>query len=1098
MSQDREASRAGPRTVEYPPVHGSGESHVTTESVHLLEQNPRSYIPWTRLTIPQQSDTHLKRERLVDQIHHWIDRKLLLIRAPAGYGKTSLLVELAQETDLEICWYTIEEQDSDVSVFLTYLVASVARRFPSFGQRTTRLLQSLGGQIHTQLRVCASTLADEILTTVPDYFFLILDDYHALAGDSYVHELVRLLLDFMPEQCHLIISSRTVPPLPLIRLAARQQMAAIGVDELRFSEPEIQQLASQKLGRTVSADQIHSLARHTDGWITAIWLSANMGWEAFLDRNRSMTAGLTETGIYDYLMSEVFDLQPAEVQVFLLYTSILSEMTLSLCNELLGRDCRDVLHTVEQQNLFISRVEEVGVETGYRYHPLFRDFLQARLHEEAGSLYAELNARAAESHAARQNWRTAIHHNIQAGRFALVRQIILLHYDELDSAGLKESMVQWIDAIPAEHTSPDLQVRRAQLATELGQIDTALRLYTNALIFYESLGNVSGQSRTLIERSLALSKINRYADAIQDCQQALALLTDQEDALSLSGRAYRYLGRFYGETGDPDSALQYLTLARECWQRSGEAPVRMARLAQDLGMVYELRGQYMAAIRQYTETLPIWAQLGNDGEVAFVLNSIGVVRHRLGEYRVALEVLREALQKSRDCGAIRAEAYALASLGDLHRDLGQLAQAAQYYDQAVAKAAIVEEAYLSSYIANAHTETLYLTGKVELAQAEIERALSEGTVPKFYEARYRLTLAATYLAQRKSEQARQELETVLVSPDVRNDLAFRGHLQLAEAAMLEDHPQETSAHLHTAFQLAQDAGLTQPLSVESLRYKPVLLFAAERMGQTQELTRWLAAAGELEQIRQELGEAEPKAAQPLSYPVVEVTALGGSTVLLDGAPVVWRTTHAKELFLYLLSHPNGQTKEQIGAVIWPEHSAAKLFSIFRSTLFRLRKALYPDAIVFENEQYYLNPRAQRTYDVEAFEREVSKGEAADSPVQRAYHYRRAVDLYHGPFLADLYVDWITPLRDLLQARYLHALTFVAGFYLERQHYTRAIEYARRILEVDEYYEIAYYLLVRAYSRSGQRPQARRIFAQCRDMLAEFGLSPQKTWEELSL
>jgi len=1078
-------------------VHGSGENQVTTEPVHLLEQNPQSYIAWTRLTIPQQSDTHLKRERLVDQIHHWIDRKLLLIRAPAGYGKTSLLVELAQETDLEVCWYTIEEQDSDVSVFLTYLVASIARRFPTFGQRTTRILQNLGGQIHTQLRVCASTLADEILNNVPDYFFLILDDYHTLTSDSYVHEFARLLLDFMPEQCHLIISSRTVPPLPLIRLAARQQMAAIGVDELRFSEQEIQQLASKKLGRTVTADQVHSLARHTDGWITAIWLSANMGWEAFLDKNRSMTAGLTETGIYDYLMSEVFGLQPKDVQLFLLYTSVLSEMTLSLCDELLGRDCRDTLHTVEQQNLFISRVEEVGVETGYRYHPLFRDFLQARLREEAGPLYVELNTRAADSHATRQNWRTAIHHNIQAGRFALVRQTVLLHYDELDSAGLKESMVQWIDAIPAEHTSPDLQVRRAQLATELGQIDTALRLYTNALIFYESQGNVSGQCRTLIERSFALSKINRYADAIQDCQQALALLADEEDTDSLSGRAYRYLGRFYGETGDPDSALQFLTLAHECWRRSNEAPVRMARLAQDLGMVYELRGQYMAAIRQYTETLPIWTQLRNDGEVAFVLNSIGVVRHRLGEYKVALEVLREALQKSRDCGAIRSEAYALASLGDLYRDLGQFVQAARYYDQAADRAAIIEEAYLSSYTANARTEILYLTGEVDLAQAEIEHVLSEGTLPKLYEARYRLTLAATYLAQRKSERARQELESVLVSPDVHNDLAFRGHLQLAEAAMLEDHPQETSAHLHTAFQLAQEAGLAQPLSVESVRYKPVLRFVAERMGQTQELTRWLAAAGELEQVRKELGEAEVQVADSTSYPALEVTALGGSAVLMDGTPVVWRTTQAKELFLYLLSHPNGQTKEQIGALLWPDHSAAKLFSIFRSTLFRLRKALFPDAIVFENEQYSLNPRAERGYDAEAFEREISKGEAADNPVQKAYHYRRAVDLYHGPFLADLYADWITPLRDLLQARYLHALTFVAGFYLERQHYTRATEYARRILEVDEYYEIAYYLLIQAYARSGQRPQAKRIFARCRDMLAEFGLSPQKTWEELS-
>jgi two-component SAPR family response regulator len=216
----------------------------------------------------------------------------------------------------------------------------------------------------------------------------------------------------------------------------------------------------------------------------------------------------------------------------------------------------------------------------------------------------------------------------------------------------------------------------------------------------------------------------------------------------------------------------------------------------------------------------------------------------------------------------------------------------------------------------------------------------------------------------------------------------------------------------------------------------------------------------------------------------------------DGVLVSWRTTQAKELFFYLLSQPSGQTKEQIGAAIWPEHSSAKLFSIFRSSLFRLRKALFPEIVLFENERYRLNPEVECRYDVTAFEREFSRAMLADNPVQKAYRYRRALDLYLGEYLSDLYSTWLLPQREALRVRQLQALLFLAELQLERGQYAQAIELARQILSVDEYHEAAHYVLVRSYVASGQRPQAKRIYERCRQMLATFDLRLQKSWEEL--
>jgi two-component SAPR family response regulator len=321
-------------------------------------------------------------------------------------------------------------------------------------------------------------------------------------------------------------------------------------------------------------------------------------------------------------------------------------------------------------------------------------------------------------------------------------------------------------------------------------------------------------------------------------------------------------------------------------------------------------------------------------------------------------------------------------------------------------------------------------------------------------------------------------------------------MQLAQVAMQQNQPAETSAHLHTAFQLARDAGLIQPLCVESLNRMQVLRFAVKQGHKTDELDRWMAAARELERVRKDLARTPALPANDKIQPELSIHALGASSVIIDGETVSWRTTQAKELFFYLLTHPSGQTKEQIGLALWPDHSQAKLFSIFRSSLFRVRKATFSELIQFKDDQYALNPEISFAYDVADFESETSKGDLANTAVQRAYHYRRAVDLYKGMFLEDLYVDWVTSIREGLQNQYLQALTFLAKFNLERARYPRAIDFARRIIAVDEYYEIAYYLLIQAYAKSGQRPQAKRIYAQCRDMLAGFGLSPQKRWEEL--
>jgi two-component SAPR family response regulator len=513
-------------------------------------------------------------------------------------------------------------------------------------------------------------------------------------------------------------------------------------------------------------------------------------------------------------------------------------------------------------------------------------------------------------------------------------------------------------------------------------------------------------------------------------------------------------------------------------------------------MACETQNRFVSAIEEYTRALDIWTRMNNDGGIAEALNGIGVCRHRLGQYRSALAMLRDALQKSRAGGRVRVEAYTLASLGDLCHDLGQFTQALTYYDLSHQKAAGIGETYLTSHIASARVESLCMAGDTDRAQREVDQALSAAGLSWPAEARCRLALASALLAQRNTARARQEVESALAFGGGTPGVSFRGQMRLAQIAALEHRSQATFEHLRAAFEIACEAELGQPLSVEALHYLPALELANTENPSPQ-IDRWIASARELEQTRRHLADEVSSEASGVRHPELQIQSLGSSEVLKDGQPVSWRTKQAKELFFYLLTHPEGQTKEQIGAAIWPEHSQARLFSIFRSSLFRLRKALFSDVVLFDENRYRIDPQVCVHHDALVFEQAISKGDRADNPVQKAHRYRQAIGLYKGRFLADLSNDWIVAMRESLLVRYLQALTFLAELRLERKDYPQAIERARQVLEADELHEAAYYLLVQAYARSGQRPQAKRIYDQCARMLAEYGLSPQKSWDELS-
>ncbi|MEW5718841.1 MAG: hypothetical protein AB1817_09460, partial [Chloroflexota bacterium] len=428
----------------------------------------------TKILLPSKRTHLLHRSRLVNFLHEHIERKLLLVSASAGYGKTSLLIDFAHETSLPVCWYSLDASDADPKIFFQSIIAALRHTFPTFGARTSRLLENVS--LTREVEVSVGALVTEIYENIPGYFVLVLDDYHAVEESEAVNRILDTFLRLLPENAHIILASRTLPSkLTLTRLTARQEIAGLGINDLRFTPEEIRALVKQNYQTDLSNAQANELAETSEGWIAGILLTTHTLWRGlFQDLVRLQGP---HSHVFTYLASEVLTQQSVELQQFLLDSAILDELTPEMCDALLGRaNSAETLRLIEQRNLFIVRLEQEGA--WYRYHHLFQEFLQARLRESDAARWRALNHRAAELYGARALPDRAIAHYLKAELFDDAARVIENIGQATFDAGHLTTLARWIDALPTEmlRAYPRLLLWHAIVFSERQEQNRALEL----------------------------------------------------------------------------------------------------------------------------------------------------------------------------------------------------------------------------------------------------------------------------------------------------------------------------------------------------------------------------------------------------------------------------------------------------------------------------------------------------------------------------------------------------------------------------------------------------------------------------------------------
>jgi LuxR family maltose regulon positive regulatory protein len=593
----------------------------------------------TKFHIPLPRENGVARPRLTELLLAGVNRPgtFVLLSGPAGFGKSTLLGEFVAQLQRPVAWVSLDEGDNDPVRFWSCLITACQSVRPGTGESALELLKS---PLPLPDDAVPSILVNDLAGLESD-LVLILDDYHAIQNGS-IHASLSFLLDHLPDKLHILLATRVDPPWPLARFRARNQLIEVRAKDLRFSTAEAAAFLKQGMGLNLSAVEVAALEARTEGWIAGLQLAA------LSMRGRSdipaFVKAFTGSHVYiaEYLIEEVLQHQPEDVQTFLLQTSILERLNANLCEAVTGfQDGQAVLRTLHRANIFVSALDDEDV--WFRYHHLFADLLQARLRQSLpADAITTLHARASQWYGRNGFGIEAVNHALAAQDFEAAADQIQQNAAQVMIRGELTTLLQWIAALP---------------------VDVALR-----------------HPQILISKawSLTLAGAQSQVEALLREMEAQIEFSDETpEVRELRGNVSAIRGYFSMLAGDYARALALTELAEALLP--GSSVQARSILPYTLGAAYRGQGEYekagvafahLARIGEVSNDLLVWAT----GETE-VVNT----RHAQGRLREASETARQALRRMADKGALPFGSLAKleVALCDVLREQNELDEAHQ-------------------------------------------------------------------------------------------------------------------------------------------------------------------------------------------------------------------------------------------------------------------------------------------------------------------------------------------------------------------------------------------------------------------------------------
>src|SRR6266498_1213324 len=616
----------------------------------------------TKLYIPPPPPKVVVRTRLIERLNEGLSAggKLTLISAPAGFGKTTLVSEWITGSDRQVAWLSLDEGDGEPVRFLTYLIAALQTVAPNIGEGIMGALQS---SQPPPIELLLTALLNNI-NSIPGDFVLVLDDYHVIDATQ-VDEALTFLVEHLPPQMHLVITTREDPALPVPRLRARRQLIEFRAADLRFTPSEAAEFLNQVMDLNLSLEEVAVLETHTEGWIAGLQLAA------LSMRGRQDIPGFIQAFagdnryIVDYLVEEVLQRQPQPVRNFLLQTAILDRLSGPLCDAVIGNHPEGTgqeassarLESLQRGNFFLIPLDDK--RHWYRYHHLFADVLRMYLMTEQPDQVPALHRRASEWYEQNGSATDAIHHALAAKDFDRAADLIERAVPAMRQSRQEATMLGWLQTLPDElfHRRPVLSV-----------------YYAGALLLNGKLEGVESRLRDA-ERWL---DTNTNRSERLEASSVEMVVVDENEFRRLPGWIAIYRAASALALGDVPETMKYARLALELVQE--EDYVGRGAAAGLLGLAYWTSGDLEAAHRTYADGMANVQKAGYLSDAIGSAIALADIRIAQGRLHEAMSTYERGLQLSTEQGAhvLRGTADMYVGMSELHRERDDLHAATQH------------------------------------------------------------------------------------------------------------------------------------------------------------------------------------------------------------------------------------------------------------------------------------------------------------------------------------------------------------------------------------------------------------------------------------
>jgi LuxR family maltose regulon positive regulatory protein len=1044
-----------------------------------------------RIRLPTLNLIH-RRPRLLSLLTGFVEtrQRLITIYAPSGYGKSILLADFAQTTDLPVCWCSLEAADRDPASFLTLLAYSITDRFHEI--KPDILLKIVErGDTQSSIRHFA-----ELLGTVGPHI-IIVDDYHKAVSASMTLALNRLLAQ-LPEKSTVVVAARgdlTLETGQIIDLLIAERATGLSEEELRFTPEELQLVMRKRFGRRIDLDRAEELAEATDGNIAQILLTGHISYADQVIGRLRQRLGDDREMIYRYLAEGVFDKQSPEFQRFLLHTAVLPDMTAELCNALLEtKDAQSCIEELVRRDLFIAQIG-----AAFRYHDLFAEFLRAKLAEDE-AIQRQVSMRAASLLVARSRIEEAISLYLSVDAWDEASALLEEKGAFFHNTGRALTLDNWLTHIPESELAqrPQLLLLRGQILNDdLGEPTQAMAFFERAEEEFLKRDDSVDAGVARIWQSVGLRMTGRPKEGLDLAKSGL----DQLKALSADDQviawAIRNRGLAHWTAGDTTQALLDLRRALELFEALDDT-YRVGMCHHDIGACLRRQGSVTAAEHHYTQALRIWEILGNANDLVNTLNNLGVSLSITGRHDEALHHFENSLDISLQIGAPRRAAFAQAGMGDTFLDRGEYERAVEAYASSsdFAREAGVRslEVYNLVKVGEARLQQHDLARALELASQAREIAAENGLV---YEEGLAAALQARIHVSRAEYAASFRLWQAALARLTQADVLEQAKVRLwwGYSLLLDTRTLAAFGQLQEAIRLALVMGeLIRGLGPTVAETRPLMLHFLHRPD---------TPTGTRDSIRLLLAQCQEE--KERSGPGLLVFTFGPPILIVSGERRQFgqrgKIRKTPEFLSYLLleGRDSGSRWSEVAAAIWPDLGTDKASVNFHQTLKRLRDSFFEghDYVIVRNDYYQVNPQHLEWCDALSFQRLFERATKASQEEALALQLE-LIELYQGEFLAGFELSqWGTAYRTYFENRFLQVVELAGEQLLQDGAPGEALMVIQKGLAQDFFREDLHRSALRAYAQLGLYDHLAAHYEElCETLKEEFDAAPDPATEQL--